>query len=293
MPELPAIPKTKPTVSVVHPAGKKRGLVLGISADGDRIVAVGGQGSDLLLISSNGGKSFKSTTSGGSGLRNCLVQGDQIWVVGEWGHAARSDDFGETWMKIPLAAKGACLFGIVQDAAGAYWLAGDSGYIARSKDGFKFTKVKGLTEYIGRISNTSLGVLVPTDSPGHLYVREGKDFRKTAAKSGADLMIGRVTPRGTLLVVGAGGAVLRSTDNGKTFERIAVPSKGLLAGMDLFEDGRIVIAGDGGKIFVSTDDGAKLTKLAHEYTKGQLWCAQRAGNGVLVGGEDGLVLRVS
>lgn len=292
MPERAAIPKSKPTVSVAHPAGKKRGLVLGISVDGDRIVAVGGQGSDLLLISSNGGKSFKSTSSGGSGLRGALVQDEQIWVVGEWGHIARSDDFGDTWIKIPTRTS-ACLFGVVRDAAGHYWTAGDSGYIARSKDGFKFTKVKGLTEYIGRISSTSLGVLVPTDSPGHLYVREGKDFRKTAAKSGADLMIARVTPRGTLLVVGAGGAVLRSTNNGKSFERVKVPSKGLLAGMDVLEDGRVVIVGDGGKIFVSTDDGARLTKLAHELTKGQLWCAQRAGDSVLVGGEDGIILRVS
>jgi photosystem II stability/assembly factor-like uncharacterized protein len=293
MPELPAIPKTKPTVSVVHPKGKKRGLVLGISVDGDRVVAVGGQGSDLLLVSTNRGKSFKSCTSGGSGLRNVLVKGEQIWVCGEWGHVARSDDFGQTWIKAAITARGACLFGVVQDDAGAYWTAGDSGFIARSKDGFKFTKVKGIEPYIGRISSSTLGVLVPTDNPGNLYIREGKDFRKTAAKSGADLMIGRVTPRGTLLVVGGGGAILRSTDKGKTFERITVGSKGMLAGMDVVPDGRIVVVGDGGKIFVSYDDGAKFTKLAHDHTKGQLWCATRDGDSILVGGEDGLILRVS
>ena len=164
--------------------------------------------------------------------------------------------------------------------------------MGRSRDdGAKFTRIKGISEFIGRISNSALGVLVPTDAPGHLFIREAKTFRKTSAESGADLMAARVTPRGTLIAVGAGGAVLRSTDRGETFQRIDVGIKGLIAGIDYFLDGRVVIAGDGGALLVSYDDGESFKKLPSE-TKGTLWCAQRHGDSVLVGGTDGLVLRL-
>jgi len=290
-PEIPAIPKDKPAVSVVHPAGKKAGLVLGIAVDGDRVVAVGGQGHDLLLMSTNGGKSFRSADSGGGGLRAVRISGESVWVVGEYGHLAYSHDFGKRWTKVPLKTS-ACLFGIIEDERGYLWTAGDAGFIATSKDGVKFRRVKGITEFIGRISHSSLGVLVPTDRPGHLYIREHRAFRKTSAESGADLMAARVTPRGTLIAVGAGGAVLRSTDGGEHFERVKVASKGLLAGVECFDDGRVVVVGEGGKIFISHDDGHKLTALAHEHTSDQLWCAQRHGSTILLGGASGVILRL-
>ncbi len=290
--ESAAIPKTKPTVEVVHAAGKHRGLVLAIGVDGDRVVAVGGQGSDLLLMSDNGGKKFRATSSGGGGLRGVLVHGEHVVVVGEYGHVAGSHNFGETWTKVTLKTR-ACLFGVVEDARSQMWIAGDSGFVARSRDdGAKFTRVNGISEYIGRISNSTLGVLVPTDAPGHLFIREAKSFRQTAAESGADLMAARVTPRGTLIVVGAGGAILRSTNRGETFERVTIGMKDLLAGIDWLPDGRVVVTGDNGTIYVSYDDGESFKKLPVE-TKSTLWCAQRHGDSVLVGGADGLVLRLS
>lgn len=287
-----AVPTTKPEVRVLHKAGTHDQLVLGIASDGERIVAVGGQGIDLLLISTNNGKSFKATSSGGSGLRAAMIRGDSIHVVGEWGHTAYSRDFGKTWKTVKVKS-GPCLFGIVADDRGWLWTAGDGGYIAWSEDGTKWTRAKGIRDYIGRISNSALGVLVPTDNPGNLYVREGRGFRKTSAESGADLMAARVTPAGTLVAVGAGGAVLRSTDRGERFERIKVATKGLIAGLEVFADGRLVVVGDKGVILLSTDDGKTLTKLPHAHTTGQLWCATRHGASVLVGGEAGLVLELA
>ena len=243
-------------------------------------------------MSDNNGKKVRATTSGGGGLRGVLVRGEHVFVVGEYGHFAFSHDFGETWTKVKLKTT-ACLFGVVEDARSQMWTAGDSGYVARSRnDGASFTRVNGISEYIGRISNSALGVLVPSDAPGHLYIREAKAFRKTSAESGADLMAARVTPRGTLIVVGAGGSILRSTDRGETFGRITVGMKGLLAGIDWFPDGRIVVTGENGSIFVSYDDGESFKKLPSE-TKSTLWCAQRHGDSILVGGADGLVLRLS
>jgi photosystem II stability/assembly factor-like uncharacterized protein len=105
-------------------------------------------------------------------------------------------------------------------------------------------------------------------------------------------MAARVTPRGTLIVVGAGGAILRSTDRGETFARVAVGTKGLIAGIEWFPDGRVVVTGENGTIFVSYDDGESFKKLPVD-TKSTLWCAQRHGDSILVGGADGLVLRLS
>ncbi|WP_146655329.1 DUF4132 domain-containing protein [Labilithrix luteola] len=275
-------------VTVASESHANRGFVLGLAVHGDTVVAVGGQGSDLVLVS-NDGVTWKQGRGKGKGLRGALVRDDGLWVVGERGYFARSEDLGKTWAPIKTKT-GGCLFGVVEDAAGHLWIAGDDGYLAVSKDGKMPAKVEGVDESIGRISNSSLGVLVPADNPGHLYLANGTTVTKTGAKAGADLMSAVVTPSGTLITVGAKGVVLRSADKGESFAKIDVATTALLCAVECFEDGRVVIVGAGGMILVSTDDGLSFERVRHAATGGTLWCCRRYKDVLLAGGEDGVVV---
>lgn len=278
--------------------GTHAALVLGFATHKGGVVAVGGQGRDLFLLADDGWH-FRGKRSVGKGLRNAWWNDHGIWVVGEYGYAARSTDGGATWEKIPTGTSG-CLFGVVQDAEGVFWIAGDNGYVARATDGgVKFKKVKGVGESIGRIAATSKGVLIPTDDPGYLYVARGKEIAKTKIVTEdtqgncTDLMAATVTPRGTIVTVGNKGTVIRSEDDGATFERVDVGASGLLTGVDVLADGRVIIVGASGGIYVSSDDAKTFAKLDQHVTTAALWCVRRIGTGAVVGGTDGLVLRVS
>jgi len=279
-------------VDVSVKPGMHHALVLGIATDGARAVAVGGQGRDLFLASDDG-RAFRTGHSPNGGLRSAWLEGDDVWVVGEYGYAARSRDGGATWEKISTGKwkrhAGPCLFGIVRDEDGSMWLGGDGGFLMRSTDGSTFKKVSGVGESIGRMTATAIGVLVPTDD-GHVFVARGKEVRKLGAEAGKGLMMARVTPTGAILAVGDGVAI-RSTDGGATFAPMPVRA-GLLAGVDVLADGRVVVVGSSGAIFVSSDDGASFAKLAQHVSNGQLWCVCRHGAGALVGGEAGVILRV-
>ncbi|MFO0674762.1 MAG: hypothetical protein U0235_34960 [Polyangiaceae bacterium] len=242
--------------------GTHAALVLGFATHKGGVVAVGGQGRDLFLLADDGWH-FRGKRSVGKGLRNAWWNDHGIWVVGEYGYAARSTDGGATWEKIPPGTSG-CLFGVVQDAEGVFWIAGDNGYVARATDGgVKFKKVKGVGESIGRIAATSKGVLIPTDDPGYLYVARGKEIAKTkivtedAQGNCTDLMAATVTPRGTIVTVGNKGTVIRLEDDGATFERVGVGASGLLTGVDVLADGRVIIVGASGGIYVSSDDARR------------------------------------
>ena len=279
-----------PPLSLVCAENRRRGLVLGIGTDGAKAVAVGGQGRDLVLTTRDG-VSFSKTTTGGKGLRGAFVDGEEIWVAGEWGFAARSTDGGQTWKKVATKTKG-CLFGIVRDGAGRVWTAGDDGYLAFSKDGKTFKRVDGVEESIGRITSTSLGILIPCDDTGALYIVEDEQVRKTMVEEGATLMQATVTPRGALIAVGAKGRIWRSADQGATYARIEVPTRGYLCGVDCFPDGRVVAVGQAGVIYISFDDGETFETLEQHQTAGFLWCVRRHGDSVLIGGESGLILRL-
>lgn len=73
------------------------GPIFDIAHDGAHVVAVGGQGRDLFLSSTDAGETFVQRASLGSGLRAAMVEGDEVWVCGEWGYLAHSADRGRTW----------------------------------------------------------------------------------------------------------------------------------------------------------------------------------------------------
>ena len=275
--------------------GTHSALVLGIATNGKKAIAVGGQGRDLFLTSEDG-TTFRAGHSPNGGLRTAWMEPDGgVWVVGEWGYAAYSSDNGAYWTKITLGKwgryQGPCLFGIVRDADGAFWIGGDGGFLARSTDGDAFTKIKGVSESIARMTVCPLGVLIPTD-PGHVFVAQGKKVRKLGCKAGRELMQARMLESGTIIAVGAGGTIVRSTDEGASFEKVPCDASGLLAGVDEI-DGGVIVVGDKGLVLVSSDDGATFTKMPQHVSNAQLWCVRRHGSGALIGGTAGVVLRVT
>ncbi len=280
---------TLPVTVTSEPNGR-RGLVLGLAIHDDTVVAVGGQGRDLIL-SSKDGVTWRQLRSQGKGLRGALLRNDELWVTGEYGYLARSEDLGKTWTEIKTKTSG-CLFGVVADDAGHVWVAGDDGYLAVSKNGTTFTKVAGVDESIARISASPLGVLVPSDKPGHLYVAKDGAVTKTSANAGSDLMSAVVTPAGTLITVGANGVVLRSEDRGESFEKIDLGTTALLCAVECFEDGRVVVVGAKGAIFVSNDDGKTFVRVRHAASGGTFWCCRRYEDVLLAGGENGLLVTI-
>ena len=281
--------KKRTDVNVVRPASERDGLVLGLAVHGARAVAVGGQGIDLLLVSADG-ESFKPVKSPGKGLRGAWLDDDGLWVVGEWGYAASSKDLGKRWTRIATRTD-ACLFGIVRDQDGALWMAGDDGYVAVSSDGKSFRKLSGIREPIARIAASPLGVLVPTDAPGYLYLGRRRKIARSRLRAGGDLMSATVTPAGTLVAVGAPG-VFRSTDGGKKFTSVPVPTRVMLTAVEAGEDGRVVAVGEEGTILFSADDGKSFGRVTHTAGKDDFWCCRRHGGAFLIGGASGLVLRM-
>jgi len=277
-------------VTVASESNGRRGLILGLAIHGDMAVAVGGQGRDLILLSKDG-VTWKEVRGKGKGLRGALLRDDGLWVTGEYGYLAKSEDLGKTWTAIKTKT-GGCLFGVVANDDGYVWVAGDDGYLAVSKNGTTLTKVSGVGESIARIWNSPLGVLVPADAPGHLYLAKGGAVTKTGAKAGSDLMSAVVTPAGTVITVGAKGVVLRSEDRGESFEKIDVATTGLLCAVECFEDGRVVIVGERGTILLSNDDGKTFERIRHAASGGTFWCCRRYKDVILAGGEDGLVVTI-
>jgi photosystem II stability/assembly factor-like uncharacterized protein len=277
--------------------GTHHALVLGLATCGPRAIAVGGQGRDYFLTSDDG-VTFRAGQSPNGGLRTAWMEPDGgIWVVGEYGYAARSSDGGATWEKIVTGKwkkyQGPCLFGIARDESGDFWIGGDGGHLMRSTDGVAFKKIAGVGESMGRITPSKLGALVPTD-PGHVFVAQGKKIRKLGCEAGKALMQARMLRSGTILAVGDGGTIVRSTDEGVSFSKVeCADATGLLAGLDEMADDRIVVVGPGGLVLVSDDDGASFTKMPQHVSNAQLWCVRRHGSGVLIGGAASVILRMT
>ena len=288
-PEAEPICQDVPPVSTLVPTSPSYGLVLGMGADGEHVAAVGGQGRDLYFSAVDG--TFTARPSPGPGLRGAWVRGNEVWVAGEYGYIAYSPDRGDTWEKLGSKARGGCLFGIVMDEQGHLWTAGDGGWVGRSTDGKKFRKVSGVKEDIARITSTPLGVLIPTDSPGRLYIGSAGKIRKTGLEAGVDLMKATVTPRGTIVVVGLGGKVFRSTDEGETFAAVKSGVTQMLTSVDHLPDGRVIAVGGGGVILVSYDDGESFKRIKRK-DRGVLWASHPFFDALLVGGEKGLVLQI-
>ncbi len=277
-------------------------LVLGFAVDENnpqRVMAVGGQHRDFALLSDDGGRQWRQLSSPGKGLRGAFIDGDVIWIAGEYGFVARSTDNGHSWQLFDVGFVG-CIFGVTRDEHGAIIIAGDGGFIAACREDVSFKLVTGIKVSLSRLYKCGAGIFIPTDAPGDVVhvasvVAKGETKPKATLRKidiGGDLMTVTQAPGGTMLVVGVKGEIRRSTDLGVTWTASTSPTTAMLAGVCALASGRFVAVGAGGTVIVSDDDGVSFTTVNVSVGGRALWACVAVGEEVLFAGAGGAVFRL-
>src|SRR5688572_4220680 len=93
----------------------------------DQVIVVGGTNHEAFVLASSNAVDFERRRALSSGLRSVVgdadASGDYIYMVGEYGLAARSADLGLTWEQLDTGTSG-CLFAIERAGDGTLWCVG-------------------------------------------------------------------------------------------------------------------------------------------------------------------------
>jgi len=282
------------SVDVLHDARDGEGYVGALERKGNVVWAVGGAWGTPLVMTSEGGKTFRRRRPpDASGLRDVLPLGGwRALVVGETGALFETKD-AETWRAIETGTKG-CLF-TLERAHGSIWLAGDAALVMVSADGITWRTPrlgKHLTE-LGRIQRLThaFGALWFLSHQGKLGVLEKDELVIAPLEADAPITAIAFSPRGVGVVVGDDGQLFRTTNKGRSWARVDVDTEDDLEDA-LWHDGRFIVAGANGTLLVS-EDGEVFRKVATGRSE-HLWCAlPGATDGVIIGGDNGLLVSVS
>ncbi len=278
-------------IEVVHEAKDGVGYVGALKRRGNTIWAVGGAWGSPLVMTSEGGATFRRRKPpDASGLRDVLLLGDKhALVVGEQGCLFETRD-GESWRSIETGTKG-CLFGL-ERAYGSMWLAGDGALVMSSADGVTWRKppLGPHLQELRRIQriNHAGGALWFLGFTGKLGVLRKDQIELAPTESTRPLTTVAFSPR-VGIVVGDGGTVFRTINKGRTFERVDVGTEEDLEDAT-WQSGRFVVVGAAGTVLVS-EDGESF-RAVETNRDDHLWSVLAEPGGVLVGGEGGLVLRI-
>ncbi len=270
-------------IDVLQAADSRRGYLANLCATETAVYAIGGSSSEVTVLVSSDGEHFHSRETPDYGLRECAWLDGGLVVVGEFGLVARSEDEGATWTEIQR--DDGCLFTICE-AGGSVWIAGDNGRLMRL-EGTSIEEVDSGTD--GRIIRVRPGSgkiwLLCYD--GALRTLDGECGIESRS-AWTELV---ETPKGTLIAVGDGGQLARSTDGGQTFALRNLGAEDLESAACL-ADGRIVAVGGNGTVLLSEDDGLSFVSVPTEISA-TLWSVCAFGDGLLIGGDGGLVVRLA
>lgn len=278
-------------LTVVQRAKPELGYLTSLAVGEDLIVAAGGTTSHAptVLASSNAQHFEPRTTPRQLGLRDIVIDGDALWTCGEYGQLAVSRDRGESWKVIETGTE-ACLFGLSCADDGALWVCGSHGYLARVRD--------DRVERIDIDTTASLAALyivreevIALGGDGVLYRWRAGQVAKTATGAVKPLTGLAITKKNTWIVTGDGGFIARSPD-GAWFSRATSGVEVDLEAIATLADGRLVLVGDRGLILVSRDEGRTWQAIETDDTA-HLWSIEPFGTGALIGGDDGLVLKLA
>jgi photosystem II stability/assembly factor-like uncharacterized protein len=168
----------------------------------------------IVFHTEDGGKQWVSwmdrlPNPDGYHLYAVQAQGKVIYIAGERGFLARSNDGGRTFDRIPTPYSGS-YFALSILPSGKVFLAGLNG-------------------------------------SGYLLDPSDQGFEKSSGLGSASVLQTRIDSNGNLLVVSQAGVVLRSVDEGKSFQPVAVKTPGILpeAIVDV-GGGHLVVVGFGG-----------------------------------------------
>ena len=268
------------------------GYIAGFALTDQMLLAVGGQSNrqPTVLASSNAKQFEARTTPRALGLRDALAVGDAVWTCGEYGQLAVSRDHGASWSLFDTGIDG-CLHALALAADGSVWCVGDDGYAARVV-GEKAVRVDlGTAARLSSVYSVRDAIVV-LGFDGKL--RRWHDGRTTEVGTGATkpLTALAITKAGTWVVTGDGGFIARSPD-GTWFSRVKVDVEVDLESIAALPDGRLVVVGDRGQVLLSIDDGRTWKTVPNDLGLVHLWAVERFGGGVLIGGDDGLIVKLA
>lgn len=286
------------------PTDKPGGYLACLVADGDRVWAAGGTYYEpTLYYSEDRGHSFTSwnTPGVGPGLRDVHVEGDAVWVVGEMGGIARSNDRGATWTQLKRNANpdgDECLYFIARGVDRRLWILGDAGLILRGRttkpNVATFEEVASLSKhrmFYMLVDGSTTWLL---DSGGMLQRRTGagmfEEVPLKAMRTPRALCALARTPKKSLLLLGDGGLILRSTNDGASWKKIPIDSRHNLEELLVTRYG-IFVVGGGGSLLVSHDDGQSFQGIDTAVDT-HLWSLLEIDGDLVIGGEEGKLWRV-
>jgi photosystem II stability/assembly factor-like uncharacterized protein len=278
-------------LTVLQATAERVGYVASFAVTDQLVVAAGGLSSwhPFVFASSNARHFEPLSTPRELGLRDVLAVGDALWVCGEYGQLACSRDQGRTWDLFDTGTT-ACLFALALGGDGAVWVVGDEGYAARVLGDRTSRLDFGTLARLTAVYSVKDEIIV-LGGDGNVY--RWNDGSVTAAPTGARQPLNAltITRHGTWLLTGDDGFVARSPD-GAWFTRVATAVGVNLESVAALADGRAVAVGDRGIALVSSDDG-RTWKPFETHLTAHLWSVVRFGGGVLIGGDNGLVLKLA
>ena len=279
-------------LTVLHEASGKAGYVSAFALTDQLVVAVGGTSNrnPTCLASSNAKQFELRTTPKQLGLRSVIALADALWACGEYGQLATSRDHGASWTLIDTGTTG-CLYSVALGLDGAVWVVGDEGYAARVL-GEKLVRVD-----VGTSVRISRVVAVREEICFLCFdgkLRRWADGVVSEISTGATKpLTGLVQTKGNgWVVTGDGGFIGRSPD-GVWFSRVTSGVDVDLEGIAILADGRLIVVGDRGQVLLSVDEGRTWRGVPNELGLVHLWSVRRFGGGVLIGGDDGLVVKLA
>ena len=277
-------------LTVLQAARGDRGFINAFAVTDQMVVATGGTSTTATVMASSNARRYElRTTPRGLGLRDALAVGDAVWVCGEYGQLAATRDHGETWRFVDVGTD-LCLFGLALGTDGAIWCVGDNGFAARIL-GDKPARVDfGTTARLSAVYAVRDEICV-LGFDGKL--RRWADGKITELNTGTTKpLTAMACTKSAWIVTGDGGFIGRSPD-GTWFSRVKVDSEVDLEGISTLRDGRVIVVGDRGTILVSADEGRTWTSVPNQLGLVHLWGVERFGGGALIGGDDGLVVKVA
>ncbi|HWO21991.1 MAG TPA: suppressor of fused domain protein [Kofleriaceae bacterium] len=278
-------------MGVLSPASDGRGYVAGFAVTDEMIVALGGLGRAPVVMASSNARDFvERRAPKDHGLRGALAVADALWACGEHGQLATSRDHGGSWKLIETGTEG-CLFGLALAADGALWVVGDQGYAARVL-GPRVRRVDFDTATRLTAVRAVRDEIVALGFDGQ--VRRWRAGEVVAVPCGATKPLTglAITMQGTWVVVGDGGFIARSPD-GLRYARVDAGVEVDLEAVCALPDGSLVAVGGRGTILRSIDDALTWSEVPHQLGRHHLWSIGRFGQGVLIGGDGGLVARLA
>ncbi|MBV1859828.1 MAG: hypothetical protein KUG77_15560 [Nannocystaceae bacterium] len=278
------------TATVISAPSDNRGYVSAIASSEEALYVVGGIHSGMLLVSSDG-VNFHPRAEFRGGIRSVHVVGARVFVSGQRGYLAYSDDEGKTWTDIEHEQSG-CIYRFAQ-VEGTLLASADGGVLHRiALDTLAASTVEtGATERQVCVKNTTHGLFLLDASGVIRRARQLGDAFEVVHRGRAAFACLAETAAGTLLVSGDQGQLVRSTDGGNTFTPIEHGVREDIEGVGVFGE-RVLAWGGGGLLMRSTDDGLtfKPIELPKAAKRKTMWAAHMLRGALLVGGDDGLVM---